>query len=57
MEEIEIAVNPAGKEELLAISIERAAAYFGLQFRLRVPSVPIQILSIGTCTSRVSKEP
>jgi hypothetical protein len=35
MEEIEVAVNPAGREEQLAALIEEAAAHYGLQIRMR----------------------
>jgi hypothetical protein len=35
MEEIEVSVNPAGREEQLATSIEAAAAHYGLQIRIR----------------------
>ncbi len=35
MEEIEVSVNPAGREEQLATSIEEAAAHYGLQIRIR----------------------
>jgi hypothetical protein len=35
MEEIEIAVNPAGREEQLTTLIEEAVAHFGLHVRMR----------------------
>ncbi len=35
MEEIEVAVNPAGREEQLAALIEGAVAHYGLQIRLK----------------------
>ena len=35
MEEIEVAVNPAGREEQLATLIEEAAAHYGLHIRMR----------------------
>ncbi len=39
MEEIEVAVNPAGREEQLASLIEGAAKHYGLQIRM----IPIRI--------------
>jgi hypothetical protein len=35
MEEMEVAVNPAGREEQLAALIEEAAEHYGLQIRMR----------------------
>ena len=35
MEEIEVAVNPAAREEQLTSSVEAAAAHYGLQIRMR----------------------
>jgi hypothetical protein len=35
MEELEVAVNPVGREEQLAALIEGAAAHYGLQIRMR----------------------
>jgi hypothetical protein len=35
MEEMEVAVNPAGTEEQLVALIEEAAAHYGLQMRMK----------------------
>ena len=35
MEEIEVSVNTAGREERLATAIEEAAVHYGLQIRIR----------------------
>jgi len=35
MEEIEVAIDPVGKEERLAALIEEAADHYGLQIRMR----------------------
>ncbi len=41
MEEIEVAIDPVGKEERLAALIEEAADHYGLQVRMRGQSVEI----------------